>query len=150
MIGDVLHDKRNKLHEEAREKLSIINQTLDKTNRSGIPNNVADRLDTIAELDSTGTNFVVYLLSFISGHVFWKGLTNFFSLQGLFYLTLVTHDQRMIWMCHTWIQGRISRSATAHLMMWPQVPNGDDQTYARVWRYEFQSSLLITVHKVHY
>lgn len=50
MIGDVLGDQRNKLHEETREKLSFINQT----SHNGIPNNIADRLDTIAELDSTG------------------------------------------------------------------------------------------------
>ncbi|XP_034230462.1 rac GTPase-activating protein 1 [Thrips palmi] len=51
MIGDVLGDQRNKLPEETREKLSFINQT----SHSGIPNNIADRLDTIAELDSTGS-----------------------------------------------------------------------------------------------
>lgn len=50
MIGDVLGDQRNKLHEETREKLSFINQT-----HNGIPHNIADRLDTIAELDSTGS-----------------------------------------------------------------------------------------------
>lgn len=55
MIRDmVLSDQRNKLHEETREKLSFLNSTADKSSR-GVPNTLADRLDTIAELDSTGS-----------------------------------------------------------------------------------------------
>ncbi|KAJ1520156.1 hypothetical protein ONE63_004372 [Megalurothrips usitatus] len=54
MIRDILQDQRNKLHEEAKEKLSFLNQT-DRSGHNGIPNNIADRLDTIAELDSTGS-----------------------------------------------------------------------------------------------
>lgn len=55
IIRDVLQDQKIKLHEDAREKLSLINQTLDKATNHGIPINIADRLDTIAELDSTGS-----------------------------------------------------------------------------------------------
>lgn len=55
IIRDVLQDPRNKLNEDAKDKLSHINQTIDKANRNGLPHSLTDRLDPIAELDSTGS-----------------------------------------------------------------------------------------------
>ncbi|KAK3910652.1 Rac GTPase-activating protein 1 [Frankliniella fusca] len=54
-VRDALLDPRNKINEDVKDKISLINQNIEKVNWSGIPNSVTDRLDPIAELDSTGS-----------------------------------------------------------------------------------------------
>lgn len=79
MIRDlVLSDQRNKLHEETREKLSFLNNAGEKANR-GIPNTLADRLDTIAELDSTGINEVTSSLT--NKHTFQNNIILYLFLE---------------------------------------------------------------------